>query len=322
MTQWKGIVQFTAETRRHGGTAARRFLRQIAPSPHRPIWFWLIGILLLGLVGCGRVDTATPTTGSPVEIEGPSSLQTFVVTDGFAVGQPRVPFVLYDGPSTVATAQAVHIELFDLSQGDPVKIWAGDATGYNDYAVPYWIIRPEIPTPGNWGLGATVTLADGTTTTTQFVIAVAETSPLPAVGSRPPASQNRTLSTEPDISKLTSGQNPLPALYQMTVAEALDSGKPTVITFATPAFCQTAICAPVVSSVETVYQEVGEAANFIHLEIYQEFDPLVQADEVTEWQLTSEPWTFVLDGAGQVTAVLGGPVSPQELLDELGKVLP
>ncbi len=291
--------------------------------------FWkpLRLIVLVGLlVACGRDNTTSPlptnTQTGPVQVEGPSSLQTFVVTDDFAVGQPRVPFVLYDGPTTVATAQAVSIQLFDLSQEPPLERWQGEATGYNDYAVPYWVVYPEIPMAGNWGLGATVTLADGTVTQTQFVIVVAEMSQLPLVGARPPASQNRTLTSEPDISKLSSGQNPIPALYQMTVAEALDSGKPSVITFSTPAFCQTAICAPVVSSVESVYQQVGEAANFLHLEIYKEFEPLVQADEVDEWHLTSEPWTFVLDAEGQVAAVLGGPVSPQELMDELGQVLP
>jgi hypothetical protein len=106
-------------TRGRGDAAISSPHRPIAPSPHRPITpspyrrvrFWLWGLLLLGLVACGRGNSPTPTTGSPVEIEGPSSLQTFVVTDDFAVGQPRVPFVLYDGPSTVATAQAVHIEL-------------------------------------------------------------------------------------------------------------------------------------------------------------------------------------------------------------------
>ncbi len=117
-----------------------------------------------------------------MQIDGPSSLQTFVVTDDFAVGQPRVPFVLYDGPATVATAQQVTIQVFDLSQGDPVEVWQGNATGYNDYAVPYWIVRPEIPRPGNWGFGATVTLADGTVTQTQFVIAVTEESPAPSGG--------------------------------------------------------------------------------------------------------------------------------------------
>ena len=285
---------------------------------------------LVWLMACGRDDTSnTPTsptatspTISPVQIDGPSSLQTFVVTDDFAIGQPRVPFVLYDGPATVATAQAVTIQVFDLSQDDPVEVWRGNATGYNDYAVPYWIVRPEIPRPGNWGFGATVTLVDGTVTQTQFVIAVTEESQLPAVGTRPPASQNRTLATEPDISKLTSGQNPVPGLYQMTVAEALDSGKPTVVTFATPAFCETAICVPVVSSVEEVYRQMGDKVNYIHLEIYKEFNPLVQADEVAEWNLSSEPWTFVLDSEGKIVAALGGPVSPQELMDELAQVLP
>ncbi len=114
----------------------------------------------------------------------------------------------------------------------------------------------------------------------------------------------------------------MPGLYQMTVAEALDSGKPTVVTFATPAFCETAICVPVVSSVEEVYRQMGDKVNYIHLEIYQEFNPLVQADEVAEWNLSSEPWTFVLDSEGKIVATLGGPVSPQELMDELAQILP
>ncbi|MBP8001306.1 MAG: thioredoxin family protein [Chloroflexi bacterium] len=282
-------------------------------------------VLGLALVACGRTDTPSstpPNTTAAIVGEGVSSLQTFVVTDDFAIGQPRVPFILFDGTSQVATAQAVTIQLFDLSQEPPLEVWQGEAIGYNDYEVPYWVVRPEIPTPGNWGLGATVTLADGSEVQTQFVIAVAANTQAPAVGTRPPASQNRTLTTEPDISKLSSGQDPVPALYQMTVAEALASGKPTVVAFSTPAFCQTAICAPVLHSVEAVYAEMGEQVNFIHLEIYKTFEPLVQADEVTEWRLTSEPWIFVLDGEGQIAAALGGPVSPQELLDELAHVLP
>jgi hypothetical protein len=95
-----------------------------------------------------------------------------------------------------------------------------------------------------------------------------------------------------------------------------------VITFATPAFCQTDICAPVVDSVEAVYEEFGAQANFIHVEVYKLFDPLTIADEVTEWGLSSEPWTFVLDENGAVVARLGGPVSPQEITAVLEPLLP
>lgn len=109
----------------------------------------------------------------------------------------------------------------------------------------------------------------------------------------------------------------------MTVAEALASGRPSVIVFATPAFCQTAVCALVVESVAAVQTELGEQVNFVHLEIYKEFNPsLVLADEVEQWQLSSEPWVFVLDEDGRVAARLGGPVSPRELTAALGPLLP
>ncbi|MCA9957231.1 MAG: thioredoxin family protein, partial [Anaerolineales bacterium] len=102
--------------------------------------------------------------------------------------------------------------------------------------------------------------------------------------------------------------------------EAMASGKPSVISFATPGFCQTRYCSPVVNSVSEAKEQFGDAANFIHVEVYKEFNPLVLADEMAEWGLLTEPWTFVLDGNGRIAARLGGPVSPQELADVLAKV--
>jgi hypothetical protein len=78
----------------------------------------------------------------------------------------------------------------------------------------------------------------------------------------------------------------------------------------------------VVDSIEAVYDEFGDEANFIHVEVYKLFDPLTIADEVTEWGLTSEPWTFVLDEDGTVVARLGGPISPQEVTAALQPLLP
>ncbi|MCI0395100.1 MAG: hypothetical protein L0322_09210, partial [Chloroflexi bacterium] len=229
---------------------------------------------------------------------------------------------LYAGPERVAGAQRVTLTAFDLASGTPVPGWTGEATGYNDYVVPYWVAYPELPHAGFWGLAAEITLADGATTQTQFAIEVAAESLAPDVGERPPASQNRTLASEPDIAKLTSDPTPNPGLYQMTIAEALDSGRPTIVTFATPAFCQTQFCAPVVDSVEEVYELHGEQANFIHIEVYKTFNPLVLADEMEEWGFSSEPWTFVLDGEGHVAAKFGGPVSPRELAAALEPLLP
>jgi hypothetical protein len=141
------------------------------------------------------------------------------------------------------------------------------------------------------------------------------------IGEVPPASDNRTVASEPDLAKLTSDPHPEPGLYELTVAEALESGRPTVVTFATPAFCTSRLCAPVVESVKTVYADLGEQANFIHIEIYQSVDPFVYVPEMDEWKLQSEPWTFVLGADGAVVQRFGGPVSPQELEAALGPLV-
>lgn len=253
---------------------------------------------------------------------GASELQIFVASDDLAVGAPRVPFVLYSGPDQVADARSVHITAFDLSSDSTTPVWSGEAINYSDFEVPYWTVNPEIGRPGAWGLLADVTLQDGDKVQAQFAIQVEEKSKSPEIGEPAPPSENRTLATEPDIARLTSGRDPVPGLYRMTVAEAIASGRPTVVSLATPAFCQTRICAPVVASVESVYAELGDQANFIHLEIYRDFDALTLADEVGEWSLSSEPWTFVLNRDGVVSARLGGPVSPRELTAVLLPLLP
>jgi hypothetical protein len=287
-------------------------------------------VLILVLAACGG-DGAEPAgetsaagpqptnsqAAAAVESGGPSALQIAVATNDLAVGSPRIPFILYDGPDQVADAQSVQITAFDLSLAEQQAGWSGPAINYSDYEVPYWVVYPQVNKAGNWGLLAEVTLADGSTVEAPFTVEIVEQSQSPGIGSPAPASENRTLETEPDIAKLTSGTNPEPGLYQMTVAEALESGRPTVVSLATPAFCQTQVCAPVIDSIEAVYEDYQDQANFIHLEIYKDFQELIQADEVAEWGLASEPWTYVVDADGIIVARFGGPISPRELEEAL-----
>jgi len=143
------------------------------------------------------------------------------------------------------------------------------------------------------------------------------------VGAPAPLSENRTLATGLELEKLTSAVEPNPAFYQMTVHEAVANDQPSVIVFSTPGFCQTAFCAPVLDSAEAVATALGDHANFIHIEVYKQFNPeLVLADEMVEWGFTSEPWTYVLDNEGWVAARFGGPVSPRELRAALESLLP
>ena len=264
-------------------------------------------------------SSPTPTASSSIDIE---SYQIIVPADDIEAGTPRVPFILYDGENRVADIDTIFITVYDLSDStNPVEIWSGPAVSYTDYSVPYWVVYPEIQNAGFWGLEATITNSEQKTSTAQFAIQTLADTEGPNIGESVPASQNRTVATVDDISQLSSAIEPKPELHQQTVAEILETDRPAVISFNTPAFCQTVFCAPVLSSIETSYEHYNGRVDYLHLEIFKEFDPLVTADEVTEWNLPSEPWTFILDPSGDVIARLAGPVSPRELAFHLDQIL-
>lgn len=110
---------------------------QVNARLHRKqLWRWVLLLFLLTACGAEEVITnAAPTVPAGPATQGDviPTLQVAVVSDDFAVGTPRVPFVLYDGPDRVSTAQKVKVTLFDLTQNPPQPGAFFWATGYNDY---------------------------------------------------------------------------------------------------------------------------------------------------------------------------------------------
>lgn len=269
------------------------------------------GLFALALAACAPAPTVAPTVTAIVS--GPSALSVAVASNDFPIGETRVPMVLFVGPDPLADAQAVSVIAFDLSSGTPVPGWSGAAVSFSDYDIPYWVVYPNLPTAGRWGLGVVVTLPDGSQQPASFTIETVADPSAPDLGEVPPASLNRTTATEPDLALITSDPAPDPALYTTTVADALASGKPSVITFATPAFCTSRLCTPVVDSVKAVRAAHPTEANYIHIEVYSDFETFTYTPEMEAWHIPSEPWTFVLDAEGKVVARFGGPVSPSEI---------
>ena len=172
---------------------------------------------------------------------------------------------------------------------------------------------------------------DGAESTVRFTFPVLEESTVPNIGDPAPATDNLTLADVPDLRRLSTDRNPEPKLYELKVAEAAGSGRPTLIVFATPAFCETRFCGPVVDNVKEIWQDYGDRVNFIHIEPYQLDDqgglvadasgaPVASA-ALTQWRLTTEPWVFVLDWRGIIADRYEATVSPDELRQSLDTVL-
>lgn len=146
----------------------------------------------------------------------------------------------------------------------------------------------------------------------------------PDIGAPAPVAPIDTLATKA-LEDLTTDPDPDPDLYQLTMEEAFTSGRPTVVVFSTPAFCQSATCGPTLDTVKSVKSEFPEV-NFMHVEVYTDinapgFTPgpefLAPALGPDYWNLPTEPWVFVVDMSGLVIARFEGSLTPDDLREAL-----
>jgi hypothetical protein len=145
----------------------------------------------------------------------------------------------------------------------------------------------------------------------------------PVVGERVPPSKTPTLASSGGVLEaLSTAAEPERELYRWSVAQLLEAGSPFVVAFATPAFCESRACGPTVDVVDEVRRRTtGSGVRFHHVEIYEGNDPNNGVNRwVTEWNLPSEPWVFVVGRDGRVAARFEGHVSVDELEEAVRQV--
>jgi hypothetical protein len=174
--------------------------------------------------------------------------------------------------------------------------------------------------PGDWGVEATFKTPDGREGRVTAPFKVLAKSITPAVGEQAPRSRNLTAKDVPNLSQIDSAINPVPAFHQESIADAIDAHKPALVMFATPGYCSTRFCGPSYELMNKLLPAYGDRAAFIHVEVYKDPVAKVTSDTVNEWKLQSEPYFFVIDRNGVITAKFEGPTGLSELDAALKKV--
>ena len=138
--------------------------------------------------------------------------------------------------------------------------------------------------------------------------------PVPPVGARAPRSETPTLANA-TAAALTTRRPPDVSLLRYSIAASLAAHRPFVVTFATPKFCTSRTCGPVVDVVDAVRKRfASRGIRFIHVEVYRDNDPAKGFNRwMGEWGLTTEPWTFLVGRDGRIKAEFEGSVSAAEL---------
>jgi hypothetical protein len=194
---------------------------------------------------------------------------------------------------------------------EPIGVPGGDEADVTEI----YVVHFRVAKPGTYGLLAEPIGASETVHALGEVKVLAHDT-VPEVGGRPPASRTPTLaSAHGNVAKLTTRTPPDTDLLRYSVADSLRAKAPFVVTFATPKFCASRTCGPVVDVVEAVAKRYrARGVRFIHVEVYEGNDPTRGYNRwMREWRLDTEPWTFVVDRMGRVAARFEGTVSVREL---------
>src|SRR5262249_9639914 len=130
----------------------------------------------------------------------------------------------------------------------------------------------DFPSNGEWRVAAVVSEGGETSAKLLTSAEVGEFSSIPRPGDPAPLIHTPTAEgVGGDLSKITT-RIPPDHLNQVDYAEVLGK-EPILLLFATPKFCQSRVCGPVVDVAEAAEREFGEEAAFIHMEIYNQNDP-------------------------------------------------
>ncbi|HUF84846.1 MAG TPA: hypothetical protein VMQ81_09680 [Acidimicrobiia bacterium] len=120
-------------------------------------------------------------------------------------------------------------------------------------------------------------------------------------------------------SRADDGEIPDPELHSTTVAGALAAGRPVVVVVSTPTFCVSRFCGPITEEIQKLAQEFGDRVDFVHLEVWQDFEAQAVNPSAAEWIAPRdggdlrEPWVFVVGADGLVTERFDNAVSDADL---------
>ena len=306
-------------------------------------------LVVITLAACGAATPAassqnstSPAASAPVAsaspVAGKPAIYPIFVSSEILAGPSRFLFSLTDAVNKLVAAPDVPVtlEFFDVAADENAVAFTEDARFV--WAVPnlrgLYAADVAFPTAGRWGVRFTATFPDGRQEQVRADFDVAEAGPTLAIGA-PAVSVDTPTAADVggDLAKVSSDQQPDPAFYRTSVEDALAAKQPFVLVFATPAFCQTAMCGPILENVKAAAADYP-TLTFINVEPYTmaftegRLQPVLadgnlQAATWTDaWGLRTEPWIFVVDGDGKVTAKFEAAVAEEELRAALDAVAP
>lgn len=304
-------------------------------------------VLAIALGGCGGDSEETTTTATPkaaafpavkgrtLEEVGGTITQSNLVASpagqAFEAGENRYAFGVFTKGQKAINDAEVAVYFAKGKKGTAIgpfpatpeslatpSAYSSVSTSQDPSSASVVYVIPSVPftATGEWRAVAVFRTPEGLQGTLMPSAVVGRFPEIPKRGEQAPRIQTRTgEDVGGDLSKIDT-RVPPDQMHKDDFADVIGQ-KPTVLLFATPSFCESRVCGPVVDIAEQVREETaqaGEDVAFIHQEVFNENDPSKGVRrELRAFHLETEPWVFVFDREGKVSTRIEGAFSAEEL---------
>ncbi len=261
-----------------------------------------------------------------------ASVQLGAATGSFTPGVRRFAFGLNASSGAfvyaptalyIATSPGARARGPFLAPADPTTVPVADRSQQN--AGPgglraIYATQLPIPQPGTYTILALSRTSKGLIGS-PGEIAVARSSPIPAVGQRPPAIPTDTVASVGGNLSLLTTRTPPESMHSVALNQVLGK-RPVALLFSTPQFCTSRVCGPVTDVTVALQHQFGNRIAFIHQEVFADNQPSTGLRaQMKAFHLQTEPWLFAINRRGIIVARLEGAFGTTELAAALRAAL-
>lgn len=251
------------------------------------------------VVACGGGRTGSQQQTTTTEAAAGLTLARVFSPEQPAGVEVRLPLALADASGVVIddvpAEFSVRVGLADAGElGEPVTV---ERHG-EGVPRPYFPLVTSFSEPGNWRIVADV---DGQPAET--VVAArppGEVPAVPVVGDSLISVPSPTVDNPRGVDPICTAEPPCP-LHEVSLDEAMAGDRAIALLVATPAYCQTAICGPVLDLLVARQPDYADQVTMIHAEVYTDDSAKEVTDVVRAYGLAWEPSLFLATPDGIIS---------------------
>lgn len=290
-------------------------------SPVSRRTFLLGGASAIALAACGGNDHSESASDQTVSTDtttgGLAIAKVFSPTQ--PVGVPvRLPLALADAEGALLDGVPTSIEVRYGVDGGPMGQPVDVRRHAQGIPRPYFPLVATFGTPGTWRISVDANGAQADTTVT--AVAPDQLPAVPGVGDKLIAMRTPTRSDHRGVDPICT-RDPICPFHSTSLDQAMASGKAIAFIISTPAFCQTAICGPVLDLLVDRAKDLAATVEFVHAEVYTDSTAKTTTEAVQTYGLTYEPALFLALPDGTIQSTLSYTFDATELDAELSRLV-